>query len=85
MKAGSGAQAVAVMDTYDIAQEWNVTPRWVRALAADHGIGKQTHGGIWVFLPDDVERLSRTRRPVGRPPLNKETHHDNNGQRRDSG
>ena len=83
MEAGLGAQAVAIMGTYDIAQEWEVTPRWVRALATREGVGIKLHGSgkkdksIWIFTPEDKDLLERARRPVGRPRIEEPTRNGN--------
>ncbi len=55
----------SLMTPEDVASELGISARRVRALAKARNVGWHPTRAIWLFLPDDVDRL-RSRRP-GRP------------------
>ena len=58
--------AAKVLTAKAVADALGITPQRVRMLAQARGIGQQIERGVWLFMPDDVERLRpgpRGRRP----------------------
>ncbi len=82
----TGAQAVRVMDSRDVADQMGLeSTKWVRVLADRIGVGTKLHGddkGVWIFTPADIDALERARRPVGRPSkqIEEQSHGDNEEQ-----
>jgi hypothetical protein len=56
---------LALLTSDDVAAILHVTARRVRALAATRQVGWQAGRGVWVFRPQDVDRLRPG--PHGRP------------------
>jgi len=54
-----------ILTTRDVAAILGITPQRVRMLAQARGVGQQIERGIWLFRPEDVERLRPG--PRGRP------------------
>jgi len=63
---GQAYALLNILTAQDVADQLRLTAQRVRVLARTRHVGEQIQRGVWLFRPDDVERL-RPGKPGRRP------------------
>ncbi len=58
-----------ILSLEEASERYNLSASWLRRLAGDGIINAKKVGKTWIVLEEEMEKITGTRRPRGRPSL----------------